>query len=238
MSEHACEGFEIAIEMRRHGAADAEASARLDRHLAGCAGCRAFERLGEQVQGGLQTAARQAEVATDLDALRARGRRALSSWWADVGTLYAFFALLAAARIAAHVTGVRPFGADWFLDLLAFVLPLIGVLFNRRRTRREFEEASSAEFLFFLLRLHAKRRLWTTLFIGGILLALPVCVAPAWLRTGLQTPRDWLDATSALCMASLAVFVLVTRVPALRRELAELPPTALDEHAALWGYIG
>ncbi len=38
-----CEGFEIAVEMRLHGAADRDASERLDAHLATCEACRQFE---------------------------------------------------------------------------------------------------------------------------------------------------------------------------------------------------
>lgn len=38
-----CEAFEVDIEMRLHGALDAEESRRLDEHLAGCEGCRGFQ---------------------------------------------------------------------------------------------------------------------------------------------------------------------------------------------------
>jgi hypothetical protein len=66
----ACDGFEIAIEMRLHGAADAEATAGLDTHLATCAGCREFEASARRMEDTMKRETEQ--IAQDIDWTRLR----------------------------------------------------------------------------------------------------------------------------------------------------------------------
>jgi hypothetical protein len=44
---NACDDFQILIEMKAHGALDAEAAARVEAHLAGCGACRDYSQLVE-----------------------------------------------------------------------------------------------------------------------------------------------------------------------------------------------
>lgn len=57
-----CDDFEMAIDLRLHGALEAAAAKRLDAHLATCAGCRRYERIATIVQTQLREA-RGASVA-------------------------------------------------------------------------------------------------------------------------------------------------------------------------------
>ncbi|HEY5191974.1 MAG TPA: sigma factor-like helix-turn-helix DNA-binding protein, partial [Candidatus Deferrimicrobium sp.] len=90
-----CEGFEIAIEMRLHGAADQDASGRLDAHLATCEACRQFEN----------------EVKTSEKTMRERARPPRLS--ADHRTVLALFSLDGLShREIAETLGI-PEGTVW-----------------------------------------------------------------------------------------------------------------------------
>jgi hypothetical protein len=80
MSE--CEQLEVAIEKRLHGALDTESAQALERHLASCAACRAFEALATKTEETMTTAARShnsamqwTDVKSRLDRMIAARRR-------------------------------------------------------------------------------------------------------------------------------------------------------------------
>jgi hypothetical protein len=64
---HECDDFEIEIEMRAAGALDDAAAARLDAHLTGCAGCRAWQDRARRLDEAL---ARPASSVAPLESTR------------------------------------------------------------------------------------------------------------------------------------------------------------------------
>ncbi len=237
-ASEACEGFEIAIEMRLHGAANPEHTARLERHLETCASCRSFEQLGRQVEVDLRNAARAAESQTDLEALRDRGRRASSTWWGDIGVFLAVFTVLAAIDLPRRLRAAPdPFEA--VVLVLVVLLPGVGLFVNHLRTRKALEEALQAQFFFFLLRLLTRRRLLAAVSLGLYFGAFSVFLAHRlWVAGGPHSAHDWLETSAAVVLAVASIRVLFRRVPWLLRERAELPPTDHDHLAREWSFVG
>jgi len=122
-----CEGFEIAIEMRLHGAADQDASGRLDAHLATCEACRQFENEVKTSEKTMRERARPLESSFDDARLRAKIRRAQRNPWITPLLVAAgFFSFIAiAALIAAGTYALALNRRSWPLWLLAFLLTLI-----------------------------------------------------------------------------------------------------------------
>ena len=231
MNENPCDGFEIAIEMRRHGASDEDASTRLDGHLAGCEGCRAYEELARGSDDALRRRAGDADQHMDWEGLTRRmaaGRR---------------FAQLAALAAAALWTVLL--GALWlarsgavrlpFLDPLPRVLPVLAALtifgmavnagrvFRAIERRREFEEIGSPTVRLATYRRDLRRAL--RLSQWACLLTVFLIPAAAWRWTRFQGPFDahalvtLLGQVGLLAVALLLFFV---RRPRLQREDAEL----------------
>src|SRR5690242_17567404 len=48
-----CEAFEVAIERRLHGEGSPDEIDELDRHVAGCAGCRGYQDLAQGTEGDM-----------------------------------------------------------------------------------------------------------------------------------------------------------------------------------------
>ncbi len=160
MSRESCEGFEIAIEMRLHGAGEAEALARLDRHLEGCASCREFDRLGSESEGHLRADAEGALAAANLKRLRARGVGLALSRWNDVGAFFLFIGFAFLLRSSLRAAGLVPGEAslmDWSLALMWIAIPFVEI----RRRRRAIEEAFRSDVLLFEMRSDVHQRLFT-----------------------------------------------------------------------------
>src|SRR5450830_1187146 len=86
-----CEGFEIAIEMTLLGAADREASERLDAHLATCEACRQFELEVRASEKTMRESGGTLEGAFDSARLREKIRRTQWEHWIDPLVVAAFF---------------------------------------------------------------------------------------------------------------------------------------------------
>jgi len=108
-----CEGFEIAIEMRLHGAADQDASGRLDAHLATCEACRQFENEVKTSEKTMRERARPLESSFDDARLRAKIRHAQRNPWITPRTVLALFSLDGLShREIAETLGI-PEGTVW-----------------------------------------------------------------------------------------------------------------------------
>jgi hypothetical protein len=221
MTENGCEGFEIAIEMRRHGAAHAETSRRLDSHLQGCATCRAFEKLGEETETRLRADAEEAEGNVDLERLRARGRRVLRSHWTDYGAFFLLVSLAFAVRVTLKVIGIEhgDLGLDPALAILAFVSPFVAM----RRSRRELEEARCSDVLFHTLRKYVNERLKGSVGLAVFGIAMSVLFFVDRVSVSGPFPAGVVRAVFVGCFGALGLFVLIVRVPRLLRERRELP---------------
>ncbi len=60
-----CEEFEVDIERRLHGALGEAERSRLEEHLAGCAGCRAYQGAARGAEAGMRARAGAAAAETD-----------------------------------------------------------------------------------------------------------------------------------------------------------------------------
>ena len=221
MNENACDGFEIAIEMRRHGAADAEASRRLDAHLQGCASCRSFDRLGAETETRLRVDAEEVKGKVDLERLRARGRRLLRGHWSDYGAFFLLLSIALAARVALRVSGIEQgdVGLQPALAILAFILPFVAM----RRSQRELEEAWNSDVIFHFLRKHVDERLKGSVGLAVVGIAVSILFFIDRVAGGGAFPAGLARAVFVGSFGALGLFVLIVRVPRLLRERREIP---------------
>lgn len=92
-----CEEFEVAVEMRLHGALDEAGRAQLEEHLAGCERCRAYEAAARTAEAAMAAEARDAAGAVDWSLVERGIRRAPPTPATMLGT---------AAACAAGVAGL------------------------------------------------------------------------------------------------------------------------------------
>jgi hypothetical protein len=89
-----CDDQEIAIEMRLHGALDADASAALDAHLSTCQRCRAFEASARNAEAIMREGAQAAMETVDWGLVD----RAIVRWrWRTLALGFAVVAIVAYA---------------------------------------------------------------------------------------------------------------------------------------------
>ena len=218
MNGNACQGFEIAIEMRRHGAADPEAARRLDEHLRDCESCRSYEKLGAETEGGLRSYAEEARQKVDLERLRARGHRILGGVWSDIG---AFSLLLASATLVRVVP--KDTEVDLSMSALEAVLVLVWPFVLLRRSRVEVEEGWSSDILFYAIRKDLKQRLLFSGSLAAVAVALMVLIFVDRAVGRGVFPGGVFRLAFAAALVTLGIFVLAVRVPRLLRELREIP---------------
>jgi hypothetical protein len=232
MGEESCEGFEIAIEMRRHGAGEAEALARLARHLDGCASCRGFDRLGAESEGRLRADAESALASTNLERLRARGLRLALSRWNDVGAFYLFIGLALFVKTSLRAAGVVPGEAslmDWSLALMWVAAPFVEI----RRRRRAIEEAFRSDVLLFEMRTDVHQRLITAGAFIVFALGLVAFLAADRLLDRGSSPGGAMNLAFSAGLAALSTYVAAVRIPALLRERREIPEVR-DPYAGIF----
>jgi hypothetical protein len=222
MNEGSCEGFEIAIEMRRHRAGEAEASARLDRHLETCAKCRAFESLGAESESRLRADAEAARAAADLEGLRTRGRALALSRWNDAGAFFLFVGFAFLVRIGLRAAGVER-GDVSAMDVMLALMLIATPFVEMRRRRRAIEEAWSSDVLFHEMRVDVRQRLLGAgAFVAFGLCSVAFFAADRLLGWGV-VPGRVSNVVLSAGLAALSVYVGTVRIPALLRERREIP---------------
>lgn len=92
---NACDEFEVAVEMRRHGALGAPDAVRLAGHLATCASCRAFDEMTRNTEEVMGLSADELAGGMDWDRVAARVRAATEGY-------------RIAIRVALRVRACRP----------------------------------------------------------------------------------------------------------------------------------
>jgi anti-sigma factor RsiW len=224
-----CEGFEIAIEMRLHDAANQDASKRLDAHLGTCEACRQFEMEVKTSEKTMRERARPLESSFDDARLRAKIRSAQRNPWITPLLVAAgFFSFIAIAALDSWLYG-RPFAfakyprvVVFFAAVTAlFVVRSAQIVFGLRRAERRGEDLVPT------LRKDVDRRFRATLFanivIGGLalfnLLLWPFMAS----LPGAGLTRQGIG--FVLFVAGLlggAIYGFAVALPRLRRERAEL----------------
>lgn len=230
MTPNECEGFQIAIEMRLHGAADPNASKRLDLHLSSCPECRDFEATAKETENTMRIDADRVGKTIDWAQLRGRVHK-LMKWKSPSGAAaticLAFLAIQAMRWIDSWVLG-QPFtGPDWTVTF-AWLLTMIALFFffNGRRLREAKRAQASREKLIEFYRKELDRQIRETrltlagLAILGCLVAFPLV---SELHRGLSSLKFL--SSSLLFEAFLVgsfLFAYLRELPRLRRERTEL----------------
>jgi amino acid transporter len=219
-----CEGFEIAIEMRLHGAADRDASERLDAHMTTCEACRRFEIAVKTSEKTMRESGGTLGGAFDAKKMREKIRRAQWEHWIDPLVVAAgFFCFIALAALDAWVSG-DPFALAKYPRVIVFfaavtalfVLRSAQTVFGLRRAERRGEDLLPA------LRRDVGRRFRATVFATVVLGSLGLFFL---LLAPFTTPSPRHDVGDLLLVAGLiggAIYNSAVALPRLRRERAEL----------------
>jgi hypothetical protein len=215
-----CDEFEVAIEMRLHGALDADASASLTAHLAECPSCRAFEELARGTEKTMTQEAVAHAQAVDWEALGARTR--------------AFIRSQARQRILAGtivMVGMMPMtvllGHDPVRSIVstsaagALAMLVLWALAHRKLRALLRHDGDAGELLFFYRRevedrLDATKRIFLVLPVWLILLANHVVHPFASLQAWLGFLGMGLVTTAA------CAYTWFVRRPRIQRELDAL----------------
>lgn len=140
-----CERFEIAIEQRRRGALAADELAPLDEHLAICAGCAAFDRLGRTTEETMKSVSNEVVQATDW----ARIEERFATWQRRLNVSVGRMILGGLVGAAAAIAAMFAINADTFREpagLVPSILVPLAVVMGmtwqlKRRAVREGREA-------------------------------------------------------------------------------------------------
>ncbi len=170
-----CEGFEIAIERRLHGALGGAEATALDAHLAGCARCRAYQASARSAEAVMAGEAREAIAQVDW----ARVERGIR------GGVYASLRMLVGAVVtAAWVAGMvwlstpPAMRADRMMRTLpAMVVVVVLVAFVAAYSARRLVALADRQEMFDTYRIlvqanlqWARRMQWATAAIVAFLL--------------------------------------------------------------------
>ena len=219
-----CEGFEIAIEMRLHGATDQNASGRLGAHLAACEACRQFELEVRATEKAMRERGVTLEGAFDAARLREKIRRSRLEHWMDPLVVAAFFfSFIALASLATWSDG-RPsvfatyprvipfFAAVTALFVLRSAQTVIGLWWSGRHE----------ENLLPALRRDVSRRIRATVLATIVVGSLGLFVLLLSPFTTRPTRGDVGDLVFGAVLVGGAIYNSAIALPRLRRERAEL----------------
>lgn len=224
-----CDGFEIAIEMRLHDAADRHASDRLDAHLATCPSCRQFEIEARTSEKTMRGRVRPLENSFDDARIREKIRRAQRNpWLTPVLVAAGFFSFIALAALDSWLYG-HPFAFAKYPRVIVFfaavtalfVLRSAQTVFGLRRAERRRDD------LLPTLRRDVDRRIRATVFSNIVIGGLALFNLLLW---PFMTPSPGAgfmrqEIGFVLCVAGLlggAIYGFAVALPRLRRERAEL----------------
>jgi len=209
-----CDDFEIAIEMRLHGALGGAAAAGLDAHLVTCARCRAFAAAARGTEAAMRDAASEAAKGVDWGAVEAQVARWRRRGWVSAGPAAVTLLVWGAMTWKLHARG----DPDVWVPVLAALATVLALALAWRKRRADAARmARGGDELLALLRrdLAARRRALVPL----LLLLAALTIGMAW-RAAVE-PGRWasglLWSMAAAGGVALAAGLLVKR-PRLARE--------------------
>ncbi len=229
MEEH--DEFELAIEMRKHGALEAAATHALDHHLAACASCRRYAEIADESDAQLATLATGASAKLDWTEHRAQIERLRRA--SDTRDLLPLvLSLVALGLVASLGFGWHPY---LFTAEACAGMVLVPSLMLFSRVRLAHAEHIDP-FAFYRQRLRAK--LWREALLVAFFTLLSLFTY--WLSGGHDVGRAYrvdfwpshawqhLRLADVLLLATsgaswwAAMHMLFVRIPATRRERDDL----------------
>jgi hypothetical protein len=140
-----CRDFEIAIEMRLHGALADERAAELDEHLASCDACRRFETLAQTTKGTMNMRANTVASKMDWERVWENIKATERDLHRDLSwgrTLPAITIGVAICVVGLWVAGSRN---AWFNALFPCLFIPAFIWHQRRGIRRRLQELKQVE---------------------------------------------------------------------------------------------
>jgi hypothetical protein len=216
-----CDPFEMAIEMRLHGALARAEEDDLAAHLATCASCQGFERLAKGTETAMTERTATHLETIDWDALL---RRTITFVERQSRQRLAVGALVVAATIGMMLVMGFPAlsTAGETLATGCLLLAVFWVKSRRKLANARGAREDTGELLFFYRRELEDRLRATT---------MTAVLVPSWLvvsfllifRPYLVSPHAWAGFLG-LCavMLSIAAYAVVVRRPRIQRELDAL----------------
>jgi hypothetical protein len=215
-----CDEFQIAIEMRLHGALGVADAARLDAHLSGCQGCRAFEVLARETEATMRDV-----VNGELDGVDWKVVDRMVAGWRRRNRLaagaLAVLGIIAVAEIVSLPWRENP-ARGFPLVALATLLALAGVgLFRWWRARRLVAAGRSMEAIA-MLRAELDKR-GRMVRVLGVVLPLHAALCAYLAVESLAEPgKAWLlGGAAGTVLVGWGLLWFVKR-PRLARERARL----------------
>jgi drug/metabolite transporter (DMT)-like permease len=211
-----CDDFEVAIEKRRHGALGEPERTALERHLATCASCRAFDETVRRTEATMTAMSEAALSAADWAKVE-RGVRAHLARLVE-----GFLAMVLVAGVQVVLAAWRGAGGR-AMTVVAAVTPialaygLLSAYAGRRLARLERGEE--------MFRVQLQLSRGRTRVLGVLrLVAGALAVLFAWqaLEAGREPRVQVVLGVDAAILAAIAVAVQLVSLPRARRERAEL----------------
>ncbi len=209
----ACDEFEVAVDMRTHGALPAVDASLLDAHLRGCASCRAYAQATASVDASLAAASQAAPPSwerIERQVMRAQRR---SSPWVLLSPVLAVSGFYGLARLLGATGPLLP-----WLVTTAFALVMSGAMVGADRARRRRVQALLDQVDVVTTY---RRELQTTLRVWRVGRVLAV----AWLVVALFAV-DGLDHAAIAEILGVSTGTVWSRLHRARKALATASPDA------------
>lgn len=213
-----CDEFEMAVEMRLHGALEADRVSELEAHLGSCASCRAFETLARQTETVMATEAAIRMETVDWDAMRARITSFAQAQFTQSIKRGAVLILLLTpcSLLLTHGEGLR--GMVW-VGVGNGLAMLAAWSVAKWRLRRVVDNEGHRGELLYQARRDLERRVTAT----KVALLMPLVVVYTLLLPAMDLPRDALRIAGAVGFLMLVIGIVAhtffVRRPRLLREL-------------------
>ena len=214
-----CNDFEVAIEMRLHGALARAEEEALAVHLATCANCRAFETIAKRTENVMSQQARAQLETLDWETLFSRMRTFIDR---SVRTRLASGAIvLVAATSMAMLIGRHPEQIAWEALIAGAVIFGTVWVVSRVKLGHAARHQQDVGELLFLYRSELEKRLRATRRVAAMPVLIPLFFLA--IRERLVSPQAWAGFVGMVCMMlGASAYVLLVRRPGIQRELDAL----------------